>query len=119
MKDEFATDLIQRMRKLPLGTTDRSATEHGRDLSSDEVRDALKIHDEAIGRLIYDAVHRRRDVQEVKDWRVVVDAWREAPVETATHIGAGWIVGGLVIGGLVAVLHLAELLAIAWLWASR
>lgn len=127
MKDEVATDLLRRLRKLPLGTTDRSATAQNRELTLEEVRGVLTIHDESLGRLIYDGVHRRRDIQDLVDWRagvdtwrVEVDGWRATPpvVETTTHVGAGLVVGGLLVGAVSAVLHLVELAAIAVLFAG-
>lgn len=128
MKDDVATDLLRRLRKLPLGTTDRSATAQNRELTLEEVRGVLTLHDEALGRIIYDAVHRRRDVQEAVDWRAAVDGWRaevdawraEPPpvVETTNHVGAGWVFGGLAVGAVVAILHIVELAAIAVLFAG-
>ena len=116
MKDEVAGKLLQELRQLPLSTTDRSATEHGGDLTLDEVRTALKTHDRVVGCLLTDAMHRRRDLQTLSDWRVAVDAQivvRPDPIETTNHVALG--VGLALGGGALLALHVLEIGAIVWL----
>jgi hypothetical protein len=130
VKPEVAARLRAQMRTLPLGTTSGSRTAHTGPLTDDEVHQALKVHDNAIGILITDAEKRRRDVQIVADTGARLEA---AHTELTTRdpdtgptlapetpsVGWRWVLGALGVGCTVAVLHLTELAALAWLfWRS-
>lgn len=112
MKTEIADELRKQLSQLPLGTTQGSRTEHaGRDLAPGEVREALRAHDRAVGLLITDAVHRRRDVQDLVDWRHGLLPLEESEPPDLRGVWTGLAV---VVGASLA-LHACELAAIAWL----